>query len=164
LGVERGHLNLSPEVLLENAVVRIDHRFTSIAADDVGTIRLRESGQGVPNGLCRTAYDAAILCHQIDVDNDDRVNFMSTKKLVSKDTVAESCSVIKSHHYPASKIINSVATGPEVYWSDEAPDDNLDYSILFGSYEEINLRGNITTAFRDGRTAVQTISGACPGS
>jgi hypothetical protein len=161
--LREGFMNPYPDVQQVESVARINSRFADIAVDDVGTIRLRKDGKGVPTGLCRTAYDAAIVCHQIKVQPDGQVNFTSANTFVTKDVVSESCAVVKSDHYPASKLINSVATGMEVHWSDGTPDDNPDF-VVFGCYGEINFSGNITTAFRDGGRVVQTIAGAYPGS
>jgi hypothetical protein len=160
--VKEGDVNTGPDVVEVDSVLAIDHRFADISVDDVGSMRLRKDGNGVPTGLCRTAYDAAIVCHRVRVDSDGNAELWTKNTYVTKEKVAESCSVAKSDHYPATKLISSVATGLEVFWSDDSTDDNPDY-VIFGCYGEMNYHGNITTAFGDKRI-VQTIAGAYPGS
>ncbi|KAG7354337.1 hypothetical protein IV203_003693 [Nitzschia inconspicua] len=161
--LKEGEFNPYPYVFQVHSTARIDSRFADIAVDDVGTIRLRKDENGVPTGLCRTAYDTAIVCHKIQVQDDGKVDFLSANTFVTKQTVSETCTVLKVDHHPATKLISSVATGLEVFWSDDAPDDDPEY-VIFGCYGEINFSGNMTTAFRDGRRTVQTIAGAYPGS
>ncbi|KAG7351242.1 hypothetical protein IV203_010602 [Nitzschia inconspicua] len=161
--LKEGEFNPYPDVFQVHSTARIDSRFADVAVDDVGTIRLRKDENGVPTGLCRTAYDTAIVCHKIQVQDDGKVDFLSANTFVTKHTVSESCTVLKVDHHPATKLISSVTTGLEVFWSDDAPDDDPEY-VIFGCYGEINFSGNITTAFRDGRRTVQTIAGAYPGS
>ncbi|KAL3907137.1 MAG: hypothetical protein SGARI_003687 [Bacillariaceae sp.] len=160
--VKEGDVNNGPDVVEIDSVASIDSRFADISVDDVGTIRLRKDENGVPTGLCRTAYDSAIVCHQVRIDDTGAAELWSKNTYVTKEKVAESCAVVTSDHFPASKLISSVATGLEVFWSDDASDDNPDF-LVFGCYGEMNYHGNITTAFRDKRT-MQTIAGAYPGS
>jgi hypothetical protein len=66
----------------------IDSNFMSIGVDDVGTLRLRKTPDGIPRALCRSAYDAGIFCHRLSISEESgAIQFASSNTYVSSKQV-----------------------------------------------------------------------------
>lgn len=83
-----GNYVKDPSSLWVLGKTEIDSNFMSVSVDDVGTLRLRKSVDGVPRALCRTAYDAGIFCHRLSISDESGViQFATSNTYVSKEQV-----------------------------------------------------------------------------
>jgi hypothetical protein len=128
--------------------------------EDAGTLRLHMV-DGVPNHVCRTAFDAGVFCFPIQMAFDGSISYAGpTHQFVSHEQVQETCDIPSYHHQKASYVeqIAAETTGLEVLWDDEGNPETL----FFGCIGEAGGMGNFSTAYRNG-TVAQTIHGAYPG-
>jgi hypothetical protein len=126
--------------------------------EDAGTIRLHMV-DGVPNHVCRTAFDAGVFCFPIQMAFDGRISYAGqTHQLVSHEQVQETCDIPTYHKDSYIEQIAAETTGLEVLWDDEGNPETL----FFGCIGEAGGMGNFSTAYRNG-TVAQTIHGAHPG-
>ena len=153
----------NPNALQVFGRLEVDHLFIDEPVDDVASMKLRKNRDtGIPDGLCRTAYNAGVACYSLSIDENDKVSITNDKLIVGREEVKESCTIPPNDHYPITKILPPVTTGLEVVWDPTTGGDDPEM-VFFGCYGEINNHGNMTTAFRNG-TIIQTLPGAYSGS
>lgn len=158
---EGEHYSKNPLAVHKFGTTQISKEFLENPVDDVGTIRLRLNDDGIATAACRTAYDTGVFCYALGMKDGSRIEVTEERTYVTRDQIAESCTV-ESSHYPITNIIPPVSTGLEVIWGEDSPDE-MPEMLFFGCYGEINGLGNFTTAFADG-SIQQTINGGHPGT
>lgn len=143
------------------AHVHVSESFLDHPVDNVGTIRLRLDANNIPSAACRSSYNDGVHCYALQVQTDGTFIAKEEKQYVHRHHLEERCTV-KSSHFPITDVLPPMATGLEVLWDDNSPDE-MPTMLFFGCYGEITGLGNFTTVLADGNIR-ETVHGAHPGS